>query len=1533
MAEISTLIFERIVQLKRRYMMKKYKKICAWIVAVAMVIGLMPNMQLLTTSAATETTIYESEDSTVCDSSNAKKIHTGTTNASGGKAATLYQNNYVVYTVNVTNAGTYDVIMNVAANSNPAGSTVTDVPLEISVGEGTPISYSVTNNKNYNIFTEYTVSLALEAGTNTITVNNVCEDSTIFVNLDYIKISEEIDDSETTTEDASQYPAAEGRHEAESALSYTQGSASNAYSVSESENYSGGKAIGNMNTWPNDGRAYCTTKVNATEAGTYDMVIAYAGGEANHPCNIDVRINGGDWISTLAEPTADWATVSTVSLQVELTEGVNEIDVTGACNIWYEGMGWEWINLDYFELAKSAEEATTEEPTTYGPTAAVGTVEAEEAEFIGGSIGENPAFSGGKYVEAMNQNVNGDMTQAKTLSYRVIAETSGNYKMYIHFATTSEDTKIGVKVNDGDWQIRHCQTTGSWATTAIEEAVVTLEAGENTITVTGSLDSGWIILDKFVMETTDEEPSLDPEEVVLPDTPEEGQVKKMAKELQTESLVKFRGRNLVVDDAITFDYTGSGFEFVYEGEGTIRANLTTTGTEKFAIDVDGTVRYESFNSKTGNIYLAENLANGKHTIKVYKTQEAMTGLAQLNYLMYDENATLSPTETDYKILVIGASTTCGNQMDPDTGAENGYLAFPSVISRAYNADWQQISCSGRGCTQGTLGESNWTFSQEGQLAEMYAYQSWFRDKETAYDTSSYTPDVIVTNFNNDFGSSALENGYSVDEVFTHMMTFISELRETYPNAYIVMTYGNYPNYDSDGVYSNYQIIEKYKENVDAYKTTASDDKIAFVTLPDLVNGQSNHPNEDEHQYLAELISAQISTFLDVENPLPLTHFEMENGTIVNGDDSSKFNQITTWASKFSNNAYAEGLNVDLGEEAIAEDGSNVKYVSVPVTAAKDGMYSLELNYGTTGTPDVYVRVNGGSWQKASLASTGDWAKVGQDSTISAILYEGENTVDITGATNGSYACLDRVDTIFVRDLLPEETTTEEPTTEEITTVEENTTVEEGTTVEEDTTVEEGTTVEEDTTVEEGTTVEEDTTTETPVVSDKDPIEVIGENIQAQDGAKVTIVWGQTNEQLELGQTYNVYIDGLLYGNYIGAQTISYEFATAGEHTIRITAVLGDKETEGVTLNVTVESDVPEDPTEGPTSEATRYEFEDADELVQGSASDAPSIAENEAYSNGKAVGNLNTWPDNGRAYASTSVDIAVAGTYKITVAYAGGEANHPCNIDVRVNEGEWTSILAEPTSSWTDVTTVSAEIELAEGTNVIDVTGACNIWYEGMGWEWINIDYFELELVEANVAESETPTEEPTTEPTTEAPTAEPTTEAPTAEPTTEAPTAEPTTEAPTVEPTTEAPTVEPTTEAPTVEPTTEAPTVEPTTETSTTTVTPTTATSVKVKAPARAKIKKVSAKKKSAKKVKLTLKKITNAVGYQVAIYKTKKNAKKNKKAVVKKFTKKLKVTVKSKKLKNKKKLFVKVRAYVLDGKTKVYGKWSKVKKVKIKK
>lgn len=81
--------------------------------------------------------------------------------------------------------------------------------------------------------------------------------------------------------------------------------------------------------------------------------------------------------------------------------------------------------------------------------------------------------------------------------------------------------------------------------------------------------------------------------------------------------------------------------------------------------------------------------------------------------------------------------------------------------------------------------------------------------------------------------------------------------------------------------------------------------------------------------------------------------------------------------------------------------------------------------------------------------------------------------------------------------------------------------------------------------------------------------------------------------------------------------------------------------------------------------------------------------------------------------------------------------------------------------------------------------------------------------------------------------------------------------------------------------------------------------------------------------KVKITFKKLVGAKKYQVAIYKSKNNAKKNKNALVRKSFKKTKGTIKNKKLKSQKKLYLRARA--VNGR--IYSKWSQVIKIKIKK
>lgn len=94
----------------------------------------------------------------------------------------------------------------------------------------------------------------------------------------------------------------------------------------------------------------------------------------------------------------------------------------------------------------------------------------------------------------------------------------------------------------------------------------------------------------------------------------------------------------------------------------------------------------------------------------------------------------------------------------------------------------------------------------------------------------------------------------------------------------------------------------------------------------------------------------------------------------------------------------------------------------------------------------------------------------------------------------------------------------------------------------------------------------------------------------------------------------------------------------------------------------------------------------------------------------------------------------------------------------------------------------------------------------------------------------------------------------------------------------------------------------------------------------AKTKIKKATKKKKS-KSIKVSLKKVSKVTGYEIRV-----SAKKNmKKVIVKKTTKKTKFTISSKKIKNKKTLYISARAYKKVNSSKHNSSWTKSKKVKI--
>jgi GH18 family chitinase len=189
-----------------------------------------------------------------------------------------------------------------------------------------------------------------------------------------------------------------------------------------------------------------------------------------------------------------------------------------------------------------------------------------------------------------------------------------------------------------------------------------------------------------------------------------------------------------------------------------------------------------------------------------------------------------------------------------------------------------------------------------------------------------------------------------------------------------------------------------------------------------------------------------------------------------------------------------------------------------------------------------------------------------------------------------------------------------PTTEQTTTAQATTKKEETTTTQK---------------VTENTTTQKESETQDSNVNK--PIEVIGLVLSGQSGADVTFVWGQNEEQMSLGQSYNVYADGEYVATYNSATQVKYTFTTNGSHTIKVTAVLNGYETEGQTIAVQVSGLAETATTEASVTEkATTTEANTTEKTTQ--AEETTKTTTNSSLSSKLLIGYYHTWDNSGNPF-------------------------------------------------------------------------------------------------------------------------------------------------------------------------------------------------------------------------------------------------------------------------------------------------------------
>lgn len=309
-------------------------------------------------------------------------------------------------------------------------------------------------------------------------------------------------------------------------------------------------------------------------------------------------------------------------------------------------------------------------------------------------------------------------------------------------------------------------------------------------------------------------------------------------------LVKTVGRVSTGEQGVTLYWSNSAIAFQGTMEGTVA--LETNGHfsnytyQNIAVVIDGNYatanRYRVYNGKN-TVVIAENLAAGEHTVEVFKLNEAAWGYFDISGITVNGTLGEKPADKKLQIEFIGDSITCGLGIYPaggrniypsvpgqDLEEENSYYAYASIASRRLNADASFVSASGWGLTIGNKDETM-------VIPDIYEQTCAFADTgKVTWDFGDKQMDVVVVSLGtNDW--YRLDCG-EADVIKEGVHSFLTTIRQKYPNAQIVWCYG-------------FMLTDMEATLMDAIDTFGDPD-VHYLSMYQNTSGGAGHPEYYAH---------------------------------------------------------------------------------------------------------------------------------------------------------------------------------------------------------------------------------------------------------------------------------------------------------------------------------------------------------------------------------------------------------------------------------------------------------------------------------------------------------------------------------------------------------------------------------------------------------------------------------------------------------------------------------------------------------------
>jgi hypothetical protein len=255
-------------------------------------------------------------------------------------------------------------------------------------------------------------------------------------------------------------------------------------------------------------------------------------------------------------------------------------------------------------------------------------------------------------------------------------------------------------------------------------------------------------------------------------------------------------------EAAQLSWSGTSIKLNFEGESLQALMKDETGDNYYNIIIDNdSVSILRPNTTKQYYELASNLAEGKHSIEIFKRAEWDRGTTSFYGFKINNDAKLLPKSAPKKrkIEFYGNSITAGYAIEdltgedsPDSTYTNNYKSYAAITARHFDAEYQCICKSGIGIT------ISW---HPLIMPEMYN-RLIPNDSTSTWDFSLYQPDVVVINllqndtwlvnlpeheeFKKRFGTKAPDDAFIINAY----EQFLASLRKEYPNTNIVCALGS-----------------------------------------------------------------------------------------------------------------------------------------------------------------------------------------------------------------------------------------------------------------------------------------------------------------------------------------------------------------------------------------------------------------------------------------------------------------------------------------------------------------------------------------------------------------------------------------------------------------------------------------------------------------------------------------------------------------------------------------------------------------------